>query len=86
MSIEVNPKPESVFGSKFEVIFNGIGGRTIKASGSPSGESVRVEIDEPATGYGSAETPPQFAEVVMSAKEFAEWTARVLQAIDGSIQ
>ncbi|HYX21407.1 MAG TPA: hypothetical protein VFA98_11240 [Thermoanaerobaculia bacterium] len=86
MSIDVNPNPQAKFGSKFEVSFSGASGRTIKASGSPSGESVRVEIHEPATGYGSAEKPEQFAEVVMTTEEFVEWTARVLTAMGGSIQ
>jgi hypothetical protein len=85
MSIEVNPKPESKFGSKFEVSYSGTSGRTIQASGSPSGESVRVNIYEPATGYGVTEEPSRSADVVMSTKEFMEWTARVLEAIKGSL-
>jgi hypothetical protein len=86
MSIEVNPKPETKFGSKFEVTLTGVAGRTINATGSPSGTSVRVEIHEPARGYGAAEKPERFAEIEMPARDFVEWTARVLQAIDGSIK
>lgn len=83
MSIETKAKLETKFGSKFEISLTGAAGRTIAASGSPSGESVRVEIREPATGYGAAESPERFAEFVMQTIEFEEWAARVLREIKG---
>lgn len=86
MSIEVNPNPETKFGSKFEVSLTGVAGKVIHASGSPSGESVRVEIHEPASGYGAAEQPERFAEIEMPTRDFAEWSAHVLEAIKGNLK
>lgn len=83
MSIGSKTKLESKFGSRFEISLTGATGRSITVSGSPSGESVRVEIREPATGYGAAESPERFAEIVMQTTEFEEWSARVLREIKG---